>query len=142
MLSESSVLAIAEFAGCIPAARLASASKAFSVARRIGNEAAYITELETILNSRPLPGSWFLVEAETDEAGNVSHRCVRRQGRNGFGIVIGQNLEVEHVEAADGSSELAIVRIRERAEARSQTERTEAATFTLERRLISDGFRQ
>ena len=57
MLSESSVLAIAEFAGCIPAARLASASKAFSVAKRIGNKAAYTTELETILNSRPLPGS-------------------------------------------------------------------------------------
>ena len=116
MLSESSVLAIAEFAGCIPAARLASASKAFSVAKRIGNKAAYTTELETILNSRPLPGSWFLVEAATvtNEAGNFSHRCVRRQGRNGCVFVIGQNLEVEHVEAADGS-ELAIVRIRERA---------------------------
>ena len=127
MLSESSVLAIAEFAGCIPAARLASASKAFSVAKRIGNEAAYIIELETILNSRPLPGSWFLLEA--DEAGNISRRCMRRQGRSGFVLVIGQNLEVEHLEAADGSSELAIVRIRERAEARSQTERTEAATL-------------
>ena len=130
MLSESSVLAIAEFAGCIPAARLASVSKAFSVAKRIGNEAAYITELETILNSRPLPGSWFFVEAATDEAGTwISHRCVRRQGRSGYVLVIGQNLEVEQVEAADGSSELAIVRIRERAEARSQTERTEAATL-------------
>ena len=112
MLSESSVLAIAEFAGYIPAARLASASKAFSVAKRIGNEAAYITELETILNSRQLPGSWFLVEAATSEAGNFSHRCVRRQGRNGCVFVIGQNFEVEQVEAADGS-ELAIVRIRE-----------------------------
>ena len=58
---------------------------------------------------------------------------MRRQGRNGCVFVIGQNLEVEHVEAADGSSELAIVRFRECAEARSQTERTEAASFTLER---------
>ena len=51
MLAVLTGAAIAEFAGCIPAARLASASKAFSVAKRIGNEAAYITELETILNS-------------------------------------------------------------------------------------------
>ena len=111
MLSESSVLAIAEFAGCIPAARLASASKAFSVAKRFGNEEAYIIELETILNSRPLQGSLFVVEVATNEAGNFTKtRYVRRQGRNGCVLVIGHNLEVEQVTGV-GGTELAVVRI-------------------------------